>query len=349
MLGSAFAFLVAFAHASACSLLVARRSRFGSFLLPLLMAVRPRLDDPAALTALLDQLGAPAAVRSALSSLAFALADPSDPAQVKLFLKSLLGLPDDDDSGFVSRPLGTSAASAKLQPADFAHLKKEFTAKYQSTPSLEFLSLLKQHGESAAPWLAPPHLRGRRRPWNDRDSESEPPAPSVNVNMQGPVEPVVRRALHLFATALAMLDLVHLATIKKFSERFLDLALHPPIDSTLRPPSLQEILQADRAAKAPVQSVTRTTLPPPTRPPSKAAAKAKVAAGKAKAAPNPPPKGWDASWCKTIGDKEACVRFAVGKCTKTDCKFVHGCPVPLPNGKACGQPHTALEHGKTPH
>ena len=106
MLGSAFAFLVAFAHASACSLLVARRSRFGSFLLPLLMAVRPRLDDPAALTALLDQLGAPAAVRSALSSLAFALADPSDPAQVKLFLKSLLGLPDDDDSGFVSRPLG---------------------------------------------------------------------------------------------------------------------------------------------------------------------------------------------------------------------------------------------------
>ena len=67
-------------------------------------------DDPAALTALLDQLGAPAAVRSALaakgfsslSSLAFALADPSDPAQVKLFLKALLGLPDDDDSGFVS-------------------------------------------------------------------------------------------------------------------------------------------------------------------------------------------------------------------------------------------------------
>ena len=132
------------------------------------MAVRPRLDDPAALTALLDQLGAPAAVRSALaakgfsslSSLAFALADPSDPAQVKLFLKALLGLPDDDDSGFVSadascvrrllleasslapaRPAnpsaagpslpspGSSAASSKLQPADF-------TAKYRASSSL---------------------------------------------------------------------------------------------------------------------------------------------------------------------------------------------------------------------
>ena len=38
---------------------------------PLLMAIRPRLDDPAALTALLDQLGAPAAVRSALAAKGF--------------------------------------------------------------------------------------------------------------------------------------------------------------------------------------------------------------------------------------------------------------------------------------
>ena len=38
---------------------------------------------------------------------------------------------------------------------------------------------------------------------------------------------------------------------------------------------------------------------------AKAAAKVK-AAGKAKSAPNAPPKGWDASWCKQIGDKEAC-------------------------------------------
>ena len=66
---------------------------------------------------------------------------------------------------------------------------------------------------------------------------------------------------------------------------------------------------------------------------AKAAAKGKAAA-KAKAAPNPPPKGWEASWCKQIGDKEACVRYAIGKCTKYDCKFVHGCPVPLPSGKA---------------
>ena len=50
-----------------------------------------------------------AAVRSALAakkfsslgSLAFALADPGDPAQIKLFLKSLLGLADDS---FCLRP-----------------------------------------------------------------------------------------------------------------------------------------------------------------------------------------------------------------------------------------------------
>ena len=289
------------------ALLVARRSRFGSFLLPpcppqaLLMAVRPRLDDPAALTARLDQLGAPAAVRSALaakgfsslSSLAFALADPSDPAQVKLFLKALLGLPDDDDSGFVSadascvrrllleasspapaRPAnpsaagpslpspGSSAASSKLQPADLAHLKREFTAKYRASSSLPSrrhppwsFSLcsssmgrrLRLGGFLGACVADAARWEESRKPRNDRhflrqllDSESEPPAPSVNVNVQGPAEPVVRRALHLFATALAMLDLVHLATIKKFNERFLDLALRPPIDPTLRPPSLQE-------------------------------------------------------------------------------------------------------------
>ena len=67
---------------------------------------------------------------------------------------------------------------------------------------------------------------------------------------------------------------------------------------------------------------------------------------KAKATANPPPKGFDPSWFRTINGKETCMRFPVGKCTKEDCRFFHGCPVPLPNGKAW--PHTALEHGKTP-
>ncbi|CAE7613679.1 unnamed protein product [Symbiodinium sp. CCMP2592] len=418
------------------------------------MAARPRLDDAAALTALLEQLAASAAVRSALaakgysslSSLAYALADPSDPDEVKVFICTLLGLSDDTaaaglvsaDAACVRRLLSEAALAAPprvtpglstlglpLQPTDFTHLKKDFVAKYpgelltpSSTPSLEFLSLLKQHSDSAASLWVPWRLRTcladaarweeTRKPRNDRsfirqllDDVPEPPGPTVPVNMQGHPEPVLRRALSLLATALAMLDLVHLATIKQFHEKFLSLALAAPLDQALRSPTLQEILHADRAVWSSVYELTSdhgwslpdalseiafcrgemsNLLQPRPRPPrippppsadgkpgkglgrkrqltddssghdsAAAKAKAKAAAAKAKTAANPPPKGWDPSWCKTIGEKEACMRFAVGKCTKTDCKFVHGCPVPLPSGKACGQPHSALDHGKTPH
>ena len=67
--------------------------------------------------------------------------------------------------------------------------------------------------------LASPHLCCRcgtlglggvqeaaERPPLSPPCEADPPAPSVNVNMQGPADPVLRRALNLFATALAMLD-----------------------------------------------------------------------------------------------------------------------------------------------
>ncbi|CAE7210243.1 unnamed protein product [Symbiodinium sp. CCMP2592] len=396
------------------------------------MAARPRLDDPAALAALLEQLAASAAVRSALAakgySLAYALADPSDPDEVKVFIRTLLGLSDDTvaaglvsaDAACVRRllseaalaapprvtpglstlglpvPPASSSATAKLQPTDLTHLKKDFMAKYpgelltpSSTPSLEFLSLLKQHSDSAASLWVPWRLRTcladaarweeTRKPRNDRSfiRQPEPPGPTVSVNMQGHPEPVLRRALSLLATALAMLDLVHLATIKQFHEKFLSLALAAPLDQALRSPTLQEILHADRAVWSSVYELTSDhgwSLPdalseiafcrgemskprprPPRIPPPPSAdgkagkglgrkrqladdssgqdsaaakAKAKAAAAKAKTAANPPPKGWDPSWCKTIGDKEACMRFAVGKCTKTDCKFVHGCPDP---------------------
>ena len=66
------------------------------------MSTRPRLDDPAALVALLDQLSASPAVRTALSnkgfaslgSLAFAVSDMSDADEVRLFLRSTLSLAD---------------------------------------------------------------------------------------------------------------------------------------------------------------------------------------------------------------------------------------------------------------
>ena len=427
------------------------------------MSVRPRLDDPAALTAMLDQLSASPAVRSALSakgfaslgSLAFAVSDCSDADEVRLFVRSTLSISDTDDAALVSadssclrrllfeassaaptKPAVGSGApspsptpspsSAKLAVPDLLHLRKSFLAKYPGelltpdlTPSVDFLSLLKNHHDSQQSLWIPWRQRTSesdatrweeaRRPRNDRqllrsllDSDAEPSSASVNLNMQGPPDPVLRRSLNLFATALAMLDLVHLATVKKFNDRFLHLSLTPPVDTSLRGPSLQEIVLADRTVWVSVSELIRDhgwslsdslnevafcrgemanllqARPRPPRPPSapsggqKGDRKRQLGAdapgsgtetprrpgkgatpaqpkGKAKASANPPPKGFDPSWFRTINGKEACMRFAVGKCTKEDCRFFHGCPVPLPNGKPCGQPHTALEHAKTPH
>ena len=55
-----------------------------------------------------------------------------------------------------------------------------------------------------------------------------------------------RAALSVFATALAMLDKVHLLVIKRFND-----------DGSLRGPSLQEILAADRAVWQAIHSLIR--------------------------------------------------------------------------------------------
>ena len=158
------------------------------------MSVRPRLDDPAALVAMLDQLSPSPTVRSALSakgfaslgSLAFAVSDFSDADEVRLFVRSTLSLSDTDDAALVSadssclrrllfeassaappKPaLGSgapspapspSASSAKIAVPDLLHLRKSFLAKYpgelltpDSAPSLDFLSLLKNHHDSSS-------------------------------------------------------------------------------------------------------------------------------------------------------------------------------------------------------
>ena len=413
--------------------------------------------------ALLDQLSASPAVRAALSakgfaslgSLAFAVSDPSDADEVRLFITSALSLSDTDDAALVSADSSClrrllfeassaappkpgsasggvlpapspSASSNKIAVPDLLHLRKSFLSKYpgelltpDSAPSVDFLSLLKSHHDSQQPLWIPWRQRTSesdatrweeaRRPRNDRqllrsllDADAEPSSASVSLNMQGPLDPVLRRSLSLFATALAMLDLVHLATIKKFNDRFLHLSLTPPMDPSLRGPSLQEIVLADRSVWVSISELIRDhgwslsdalnevafcrgemanllqARPRPPKPPQappgggKGDRKRTLSAdapgsasdaphrpvkpdspakpkGKAKASPNPPPKGFDPSWFRTIGGKETCMRFAVGKCTKEDCRFFHGCPVPLPNGKPCGQPHTAIDHGKTPH
>ena len=77
--------------------------------------------------------------------------------------------------------------------------------------------------------------------------------------------------------------------------------------------------------------------------------KAKATASSAKANQVPAAKAFDKSWHKKVNGVETCMRGALGRCTDSNCPRSHLCPVPLPNGKPCGQKHTALEHLSTKH
>jgi len=328
-------------------------------------------------------------------------------------------------------PAGTT--SNKLTAADFLALRKDYLTKYPgelltpaNTPSVEFLSLIRQHHESGQsvwiPWRQrtseADFLRWEesRRPRSDRqmlrsllDLPDEAAGPTFGFSINGPSESVLRRCLDLFATALALLDLVHLATIKRFNDKFFTMATTPPSDTTLRAPVLQEVVHADRAIWMTVSALVRDPSwsltdslnevgfcrhdmapllqprPRPARapqlpsgpaspgkpnprkrtnpdgqhsaPPSavdaanpKAAPKVKAKA-KVKAAPSKPGPipGFDPSWARVVDGADVCMKHALGKCSNPNCKYAHVCPVMLPSGKPCGQPHSALEHAAAPH
>ena len=178
-------------------------------------------------------------------------------------------------------PSASGPSAVKITAAEFLSLRKDYLSKYpgdllmpNNTPSLDFLSLIRQHhlsGQSVwLPWRQRTseydHLQWKesRRPRSDRqmlrsllDMPDEVSAPTFSFNVNGPSEAVLRRCLDLFAISLAMLNLVHLATIKRFNDKFITLALQVPTDNTLHPPALHETVQADRAVWIAVSRLVR--------------------------------------------------------------------------------------------
>ena len=47
--------------------------------------------------------------------------------------------------------------------------------------------------------------------------------------------------------------------------------------------------------------------------------------------------------------KPLCLKFQLGQCNYQECKFLHQCAFPRPDGTACGAKHSASEHGSVPH
>ena len=153
-------------------------------------------------------------------------------------------------------------------------LRAEFCQNYPgelltpaTMPSLSFLSLLREASDNNmlawVPWRSrtsesiEQDFLEHRRPRNDRqllrslltDGETVlQDHPEAHVNHQAPVQIVLAKFQNLLTVALAMLGQAHLIVLKRFHAKFMEIALAKPRDPHLRPPSLQEILDADRAA-----------------------------------------------------------------------------------------------------
>ncbi|CAE7908147.1 unnamed protein product, partial [Symbiodinium necroappetens] len=173
------------------------------------------------------------------------------------------------------------AASGKksLSKEEIAELMQKFMKAYPSElvradimPSCPFLMLVREHLDAGRFSWIPWRLRSsasdeeqfleRRRPRTDAKlltrllQEGQPEEECIaSIPQSGPVEPIVRRFWDLLMYAIALNDGAHLLHLRKAAEKFLSIALATPSDRNMRPPSLQEIVEADRALWLGVASI----------------------------------------------------------------------------------------------
>ena len=172
------------------------------------------------------------------------------------------------------QPADTAAAApvSKLSPDRIHDLRKQFLSAYPTMPSADFLSLLRASIDSKVSlWVPWRHrtsaqdvisFNEARRPRTDTQLlrsvlQGEPDPASALASTSGPTDVTVRRHLAILATAIALLQDVHLLVMKRFNDKFLSLPLSRPIDPSLRAPNLQEILAADRTVWAAVTTMLR--------------------------------------------------------------------------------------------
>ncbi|CAE7458576.1 unnamed protein product, partial [Symbiodinium microadriaticum] len=173
------------------------------------------------------------------------------------------------------------AASGKksLSKEEIAELMQNIMKAYPSElvradimPSSPFLMIVREHLDAGRFSWIPWRLRSsasdeeqfleRRRPRTDAKlltrllQEGQPEEECIaSIPQSGPVEPIVRRFWDLLMYAIALNDGAHLLHLRKAAEKFLSIALATPSDRNMRPPSLQEIVEADRALWLGVASI----------------------------------------------------------------------------------------------
>ena len=175
--------------------------------------------------------------------------------------------------------LPTASGKKSLSKEEIAELMQKFMKAYPSElvradimPSSPFLMVVREHLDAGRFSWIPWRLRSsasdeeqfleRRRPRTDAKlltrllQEGQPEEECIaSIPQSGPVEPIVLRFWDLLMYAIALNDGAHLLHLRKAAEKFLSIALATPSDRNMRPPSLQEIVEADRALWIGVASI----------------------------------------------------------------------------------------------
>ena len=199
----------------------------------------------------------------------------------------------------------------------------------------------------------------------------------------------LRVTFDVYNNAVALCEGAHLANLKAYSMKFMSLLTTKyDIESGLRSPTITEAQNADKMIAGimmdlindrgwshdqalhemtHMRSELTTYLQPRPRvakphiindkvsskgPPFKGGGKGPKGGGKSKTKDKGKSKGkttWVSDICVNGEWKSLRLRYQSGKCSFADCRFVHACAHPKPDGTACGGKHSALEHSSTPH
>ena len=189
----------------------------------------------------------------------------------------------------------------------------------------------------------------------------------------------LRQMLNLFSISLALCQGVHLGTLKLYERKFMLLATARfEVETSLRPPNAQECMIADQRVWGKIFDLVnlkgwdlddaihefveiRSDLdallqPRPSAPrPSKGIGKASAPSVSSKGKKG---KGktfgksksdWVTECTKDNRKHTICLRFNMGQCTDTECRYSHVCSIKKPNGSACAGNHAAIRHVDAPH
>ena len=213
----------------------------------------------------------------------------------------------------------------------------------------------------------------------------EPPAVEVSNSSMG--INAVRTMFDLHNAALALVESAHLAVLRAYSIKFISYLTQKLDQETgLRNPTILEAQSADKLIWATISELVsekgwsldqavhelthvrsdlatllqaRPRLPRPA-PPNitlKGGGKFQIESkgGGKKGKGGKPSKGygkgqkWVTEMTVNGQKKQLCMRSQTNSCSFSDCKFHHACAMPLSDGTACGQQHSASQHSQTPH